>query len=1310
MQETAFERARWKRCIATAWAAAALEAYAAPVHSGASAASTETPSFVGTDAPGPRTATTATVVASKGFSAMKANRTAAALRAGAAAAELRCASISLRTQRPQHKQQLHLPLSPGSSGKRKAADSLLQRHPEKQESLHKGRLSGQVHQKHKHQPHQVHLQNKQQQNGQQTQPLRPSDTGAKAFNVIEPLRLHPSTPEHVAQRVRLLTASSRGPPGTPPATLPVDEGEWTKSLQLLEEAWETSAAPFEIYRQLEVEPDANAVQIRKAFVRLVAIHHPDKGGSPEFLRHVASSTTCTVQQLHAALAATLVTAIDAKIAQARPLLKQLFFLWQLSKALREVPCTGDIFQSALEATSTRAAERLPLEGLVRLCPVYSARIEQQSLLNRGLWHCKEGKSVGLMQNQVDADQRDRLRHESEEQQCAKKVQPECGTAWLASLRAQIALTERTVSDGFLFLQLLWSFGKKGAPRPEASASGGGSLFKNEGNSKRQLQGLLLSREAAVATPRAEAGGPPARQATPENEFESSRQTADGIVSAATQAEKTTSGEAHKLLLLLFSPKNSLEEELSRLLNPKTPRLQTTAARVTGAAAASEAAGPVAATDTPLDDEANERGSLSTAARAETDTAGALVSEHPAAARMAENTQAPAISWAMQQAAALAAAAENAAAAEAEVLEAATSEETAAAEAALTAPPGHIAELTEGALAIVLDKRSSALVLYAPQECEQNTSSSAAVFSAVTRAFKRLSLLHPAVVFAKVTSVGMRGVWRPRMRVRDASGCSLFLLFKPQKPRDVQKLGQEGAPLDTSEASGEAEASRVEGEETKAFFFSENATEEDVKLQILKLGFPPSLRISQQQLFKQILFEFPRLLVRCFANGAFSAESTEAISSAKSRLPSADATKAASQLPIIDIADPSWASLLNAQAPCQVLIGPKGSHASFSLVDAENTDEQASILLCFPSLYIFSAGSYPTARVPKTLRLMRALQGTATVHTLTSHTAPIIFTESRPVAFFFGGSEPAIVEDFAFAEAAASWGGSVTFCSSPRPSSLQSRAIDYIGIREKRLPQVLIVSDIDDPKKTTKYICPNISTKQAITECLNAFKEGRLKPYYKSAEPPKIQRGPVYGSGACGASQELVSSQFKAVVTSSPQEVLLLLYSPNCPHSATFMPIFEEVWVQLVGEVLIRMTISSWLTVFFQDMSFSSSPSGLANSCVLYASAGLPVLTQLAIRVAHEESLLLARMDGTKNEVAGLNVAAQTPEKEGEEQYGVYMHPTPVSVHGYPVILFFAKKDPIQNAKVPIVYTGPRTAEALRNFVVSQTVLQAREDL
>lgn len=104
------------------------------------------------------------------------------------------------------------------------------------------------------------------------------------------------------------------------------------------------------------------------------------------------------------------------------------------------------------------------------------------------------------------------------------------------------------------------------------------------------------------------------------------------------------------------------------------------------------------------------------------------------------------------------------------------------------------------------------------------------------------------------------------------------------------------------------------------------------------------------------------------------------------------------------------------------------------------------------------------------------------------------------------------------------------------------------------------------------------------------------------------------------------------------------------------------------------------------------------------------LSQLAVRVANEESLLVARLDGTANEVPGLNVPSRSAGKADTGENGVAGHPDAVSVHGYPVVVFFAKKNPQQNIKVPIVYTGPRTADSLRNFVVSQTALQPHEDL
>lgn len=497
------------------------------------------------------------------------------------------------------------------------------------------------------------------------------------------------------------------------------------------------------------------------------------------------------------------------------------------------------------------------------------------------------------------------------------------------------------------------------------------------------------------------------------------------------------------------------------------------------------------------------------------------------------------------------------------------------------------ELTEPALQFALDKQPVALVLYSDARCT-DASPLAVAFVGVARAFARMSRLQPNVLFAKAVPEAGASAPTPGMRLGGNGGCELLLWYKQQT---------------TEAAGGEAES--------MALPLPDGSTEDEIKLQIIKLAFPPSLLVPNKALLDQLLFEFPRVLVRFFPRPAD-------IMPVPVRV-----LGAAARVPILDVYDPSVAGSYQVKVSHQLLKGPRGLREVFEL-DTNNESDQ--------------------------LRLIRALEAeSATVLPLTSLTASSIFTEIRAVVFFFGGAKPAIAEDIAFTEAAAAWGTSLAFCSAVRPSALQSRAIDYLGLRSRPLPQVVIVSKINDPKLTRKFICPDILSKAAITQCMTDFIEGKLPPYYKTADPIKMQKGPVY---------DLVASRFRAVVLDSAQEVLLLVYSPSCPHSAIFMPVFEE----------------------------------------------------LAVWVANEESLLVARMDGTANEVVGVTVPSRSAVKTGTEENQEYIEPDPVSIHGYPVVIFFAKKDHQQNTKVPIVYTGPRQADALRNFVISQTALQAHEDL
>lgn len=524
-------------------------------------------------------------------------------------------------------------------------------------------------------------------------------------------------------------------------------------------------------------------------------------------------------------------------------------------------------------------------------------------------------------------------------------------------------------------------------------------------------------------------------------------------------------------------------------------------------------------------------------------------------------------------------------------------EDAAAFAAAARGNGAYTEMTEAAVEAALQNQPVALVLRNDGRCT-DSAPQAIIFAGVAAAFARMSLLEPKVLFAKVIPEEGASARKPGMRQGDGStGCGLQLHYKQEDPTPT-------------ETEAEEEEGQAADPVNMKLAVQESSAVDELKLQIIKLAFPPTLLVRDQKLLDQILFEFPRALLRFFPGPADVTPVAPAV------------LVAAGRLPLIDIDEPSLAAKFEVNAPSQLLVGSQGFRKSFSM----NEDDQE-----------------------EQLRLIRAMEEPATVRSLTSGTAPSIFTELRPVVFFFAGAEPAIAEDFAFTEAATAWGSSYAFCSSVRPSALQSRAIDYLGLRGKPLPQVVVVTDIGDPRLTTKFICQNVSTKEAIFECLTEFKEGKLGPYYKAAPPPKLQKGPIY---------ELVGSRFKTVVIDSAQEVLLLVYSPSCPHSAIFMPMFEE----------------------------------------------------LAVRMANEESLLVARLDGTANEVPGINVPLRSTRKSDATTGVREVQPDIVSVHGYPVVVFFARKDPQQNLKIPIVYTGPRTVEALKDFVFSQTALQAQDDL
>lgn len=141
----------------------------------------------------------------------------------------------------------------------------------------------------------------------------------------------------------------------------------------------------------------------------------------------------------------------------------------------------------------------------------------------------------------------------------------------------------------------------------------------------------------------------------------------------------------------------------------------------------------------------------------------------------------------------------------------------------------------------------------------------------------------------------------------------------------------------------------------------------------------------------------------------------------------------------------------------------------------------------------------------------------------------------------------------------------------------------------------------------KYLNPTIDPDQVIP-WLKQYTYGNLTPYVKSAPIPKVNDQPV---------KVVVADSIDDVVFNSGKNVLLEFYAPWCGHCRKLVPILEEVAVSL------------------QD----------------------------------DEDVVIAKMDGTANDI-----------------------PTDFAVEGYPTIYFYSTTGELYS------YNGGRTAEDIISFI------------
>jgi protein disulfide-isomerase A1 len=185
-------------------------------------------------------------------------------------------------------------------------------------------------------------------------------------------------------------------------------------------------------------------------------------------------------------------------------------------------------------------------------------------------------------------------------------------------------------------------------------------------------------------------------------------------------------------------------------------------------------------------------------------------------------------------------------------------------------------------------------------------------------------------------------------------------------------------------------------------------------------------------------------------------------------------------------------------------------------------------------------------------------------------------------------------------------------------STEKRIVDYFGLTDEDMPAVMLVNMGGSMKKFGfNYKADDLVAKieDGLAEDLVAFEqsyfEGKLTPQLKSAEPEDDSDEAV---------KVIVGKQFQERVIDNEKDVLLEFYAPWCGHCKALAPKYEE----------------------------------------------------LAEKFADVDSIMIAKMDATANEI---------------DHAGV-------DVRGFPTIIFFPAKDK-QN---PIVYEGSRDVDGFTDFL------------
>ncbi|EGR32783.1 prolyl 4- beta polypeptide, putative [Ichthyophthirius multifiliis] len=176
--------------------------------------------------------------------------------------------------------------------------------------------------------------------------------------------------------------------------------------------------------------------------------------------------------------------------------------------------------------------------------------------------------------------------------------------------------------------------------------------------------------------------------------------------------------------------------------------------------------------------------------------------------------------------------------------------------------------------------------------------------------------------------------------------------------------------------------------------------------------------------------------------------------------------------------------------------------------------------------------------------------------------------------------------------------------------IHEKLSNYVGVDPLKIPNLILVNQ---QKDLDKYQFSQEFTKENILDFIVQFKQGKLKKYIKSQPIPEKNNENVV---------TLVGNTFEDMVIKSEKDVLVEFYAPWCGHCKKLEPIYEE----------------------------------------------------LARKLKDNSNLVLAKIDATNNEIAG------------------------IQINGYPSIKFYAKG----KKKTPIDHEGNREEKDIIEFIKKHT--------